>query len=108
MFDNIFGTIPKFLIRKEAPETSVVSGTTVDTKTLEEIVYEVIRSHPEGCISDEVLADLHNMPYGSVTGRYAALKRKGLIVTTDEKRLGKAGKPQFVMKVAQSYETMQF
>ena len=98
MFNNIFGTIPKFLIRREAPETSVVAGTTVDTKTLEQIVYEVIRSHPEGCISDEVLAELHNMPYGSVTGRYAALKRKGLIETIEEKRLGRAGKPQFVMK----------
>jgi len=98
MFNNIFGTIPKFLIRREAPETSVVAGTTVDTKTLEEIVYEVIRSHPEGCISDEVLAELHNMPYGSVTGRYAALKRKGLVVTTDKKKLGKAGKPQYVMR----------
>ena len=98
MFENVFGTIPKFLIRREAPETSVVAGTTVDTKTLEEIVYEVIRSHPEGCISDEVLAELNHMPYGSVTGRYAALKRKGLVVTTEEKRLGRAGKPQFVMK----------
>jgi len=98
MFNNIFGTIPKFLIRKNAPETSVEAGTTVDTKTLEEIVYEVIRSHPEGCISDEVLAELNHMPYGSVTGRYAALKRKGLIETTEEKRFGKAGKPQFVMK----------
>jgi hypothetical protein len=98
MFENVFGTIPKFLIRRNAPETSVVAGTTVDTKTLEEIVYEVIRSHPEGCISDEVLAELNHMPYGSVTGRYAALKRKGLVVTTEEKRLGRAGKPQFVMK----------
>lgn len=98
MFENVFGTIPKFLIRKNAPETSVVAGTTVDTKTLEEIVYEVIKSHPEGCISDDVLAELNHMPYGSVTGRYAALKRKGLIETTEEKRLGRAGKPQFVMK----------
>jgi hypothetical protein len=98
MFEQVFGTIPKFLIRKNAPETSVVAGNTVDTKTLEEIVYEVIRSHPEGCISDEVLAELNHMPYGSVTGRYAALKRKGLIETTEEKRLGRAGKPQFVMK----------
>ena len=69
-----FGTLPKFLARKEAPETSKEAAEKVDTQTLERIVYEVIRSHPEGCISDQVLAQLHNLPYGSVTARYAALK----------------------------------
>jgi len=95
-----FGTLPKFLARKEAPETSKEAAKKVDTQTLERIVYEVIRSHPEGCISDQVLAQLHNLPYGSVTARYAALKRKKLIYTTDEKREGKAGKPQYVMRAA--------
>jgi hypothetical protein len=93
-----FGTLPKFLVRKEAPETSKEAAEKVDTQTLERIVYEVIRSHPEGCISDQVLAQLHNLPYGSVTARYAALKRKKLIYTTDEKRDGRAGKPQYVMR----------
>ena len=68
-----FGTLPKFLVRKEAPETSKEAAEKVDTQTLERIVYEVIRSHPEGCISDQVLAQLHNLPYGSVTARYACL-----------------------------------
>jgi len=95
-----FGTLPKFLVRKEAPETSKEAAEKVDTQTLERIVYEVIRSHPEGCISDQVLAQLHNLPYGSVTARYAALKRKKLIYTTDEKRDGRAGKPQYVMRAA--------
>jgi len=95
-----FGTLPKFLVRKEAPETSKEAAEKVDTQTLERIVYEVIRSHPEGCISDQVLAQLHTLPYGSVTARYAALKRKKLIYTTDEKRDGKAGKPQYVMRAA--------
>jgi len=95
-----FGTLPKFLVRKEAPETSKEAAKKVDTQTLERIVYEVIRSHPEGCISDQVLAQLHNLPYGSVTARYAALKRKKLIYTTDEKRDGRAGKPQYVMRAA--------
>ena len=94
-----FGTLPKFLVRKEAPETSKEAAEKVDTQTLEKIVYEVIRSHPEGCISDQVLAQLHNLPYGSVTARYAALKRKKLIYTTDEKRDGRAGKPQYVLSL---------
>jgi replication initiation and membrane attachment protein DnaB len=46
--DAIFGTLPKWLTRKEAPETSHEAGASVDTKTLEKIVYEVIRSHPDG------------------------------------------------------------
>jgi hypothetical protein len=37
------------------------------------------------CISDDVLAELRTLPYGSITGRYAALKRKKLIYVTDEK-----------------------
>ena len=93
-----FGTLPKFLVRKNDPSTSHEAAKKVDTQTLEKIVYEVIKSFPNGCISDEVLAKLHTMPYGSVTARYAALKRKKLIYTTDEKRNGKAGRPQYVMK----------
>jgi hypothetical protein len=93
-----FGTLPKFLVRKNDPSTSHEAAEKVDTQTLEKIVYEVIKSHPDGCISDEVLAQLHTLPYGSVTARYAALKRKKLIYTTDEKRNGKAGRPQYVMK----------
>ena len=93
-----FGTLPKFLVRKNHPLTSHEAAKKVDTQNLERIVYEVIKSHPDGCISDEVLAQLHTLPYGSVTGRYAALKRKKLIYTTDEKRDGKAGRPQYVMR----------
>ena len=96
--DTIFGTLPKWLTRREAPETSHEAGASVDTKTLEKIVYEVIRSHPDGCISDDVLAELRTLPYGSITGRYAALKRKKLIYVTDEKRNGRSGKPQLVMR----------
>ena len=98
MLEHMFGTLPKFLMRRDAVETSKESAVRVDSQTLEKLVYEVIRSHPEGCISDQVLAQLHNLPYGSVTARYAALKRKKLIYTTDEKRNGKAGRPQYVMK----------
>ena len=96
--DTIFGTLPKWLTRREAPETSHEAGASVDTKTLEKIVYEVIKSHSDGCISDDVLAELRTLPYSSVTARYAALKRKKLIYVTDEKRNGRSGKPQLVMR----------
>jgi hypothetical protein len=95
---NLFGTLPKFLMRRDAPETSKESAVRVDSQTLEKIVYEVIRSHPEGCISDDVLETLKTMPYGSVTARYSALKRKKLIEVTGEKRTSRAGRPQYVMR----------
>jgi len=98
MLEHMFGTLPKFLMRRDAPETSKESAVRVDSQTLEKLVYEVIRSHPEGCISDDVLETLKTIPYGSVTARYSALKRKKLIEVTGEKRNSRAGRPQFVMK----------
>lgn len=93
-----FGTIPKFLVRKDAPDTSKEASVSVDTKTIEKLVWEVIRSYPDGCISDEVLAELHHLPYSSVTARYQGLLRKKLIIDTGDRRNGKSGKPQRVMK----------
>ena len=94
---DLFGTLPKFLYRKDAPETSVQSAHAVDTKTMEKLVYEVIRSHPDGCISDDVLAELSGLPYGTVTARYKALKTKKLIEVVGT-RIGRSGKPQGIMK----------
>ena len=94
---ELFGTLPKFLYRKDAPETSIQSAHAVDTKTLEKLVYEVIRSHPDGCISDDVLAELSGLPYGSITARYKALKTKKLIEVVGT-RVGRSGKPQGIMK----------
>ena len=98
--EHLFGTLPKWLVRKNDPETSHLAAERVDTKSLERIVYEVIRSHPNGCISDDVLAELRTLPYSSVTARYSALKRKKLIYVTDEKRNGRSGKPQLVMRAS--------
>jgi hypothetical protein len=93
-----FGTIPKFLVRKDAIDTSKEASVSVDTKTIEKLVWEVIRSHPDGCISDEVLAELNHLPYSSVTARYQGLLRKKLIIDTGDRRNGRSGKPQRVMK----------
>ena len=97
MLTHLFGTLPKFLHRREAVETSVQAAYAVDSQTLEKLVYEVIRSHPEGCISDEVLGELKGLPYGSITARYKALKTKMLIEVVGT-RMGRSGKPQGVMK----------
>ena len=87
------------LVRKDGSETSVEAAKTVDANKLEERVYEVIKTFPEGCIQDDVLKILNDLPYSSVTARFAALKRKGLIEKTEEKRVGLSGSKQSVLRV---------
>jgi len=98
---NLFGTIPKFLMRRDAVETSKIAAHRVDSKTMEQVVYEAIKAHPEGIISDEVLALFPNRPYSSITARYRALITKGLIEDTGLTKPGKSGKSQRIMKVSE-------
>ena len=104
IFDNMkesmerfFGTPAFKLARREDPTTSHQAAQAVDTTKLETMVYEAIKSHPEGCISDEILAMYPNYPYSSITARYRALLDKDLIEVTGVKR-GKFGRNQRVMK----------
>ena len=96
--DSAFGTMWKKLVRKEGAITSIEAAEAVDTTKLERIVYQVIASHPDGCIQDEVLADLPNLAYSSVTARFSALLRKGYIKDTGETRKGRSGRNQRVLK----------
>jgi len=95
--ERFFGTEPFKLVRKEDPTTSHQAAQAVDTTKLEQMVYEAIKSHPEGCISDEILEMYPNYPYSSITARYRALLGKDLIEVTGVKR-GKFGRNQRVMK----------
>jgi hypothetical protein len=95
--ERFFGTEPFKLVRNQDPTTSHQAAQAVDTTKLESLVYEAIKSHPEGCISDEILEMYPNYPYSSITARYRALLDKDLIEVTGVKR-GKFGKNQRVMK----------
>lgn len=97
-FEKIFGTPAFKLARKDSPETSKDAAQAVDTKKMEQIVYEAIKGFPDGCISDEVLEALPQYGYSSVTPRYRALLDKGFIEITGT-REGRSGKKQRVMKV---------
>jgi hypothetical protein len=105
IFDNMkqsmerfFGTPAFKLVRREDPTTSHQAAQAVDTTKLETLVYEAIKSHPEGCISDEILAMYPNYPYSSITARYRALLDKGFIEVSGVKR-GRFGRNQRVMRV---------
>ena len=95
--ERFFGTEPFKLVRNQDPTTSHQAAQAVDTTKLEQMVYEAIKSHPEGCISDEILQMYPNYPYSSITARYRALLDKGFIEVTGVKR-GKFGRNQRVMK----------
>lgn len=96
--DSVFGTMWRKLVSRNAPETSVEAAQAIDTSRMEKIVYEAICDFPNGCIQDDILSALHQYPYSSVTARFSALKRKGLIEVTDKTRRGKSGRKQRIMK----------
>jgi len=98
--ERFFGSPAFKLVRKEDPTTSHQAAQAVDTTKLESLVYEAIKSHPDGCISDEILEMYPNYPYSSITARYRALLDKDLIEVTGVKR-GKFGRNQRIMKCKQ-------
>ena len=69
------------LHRKDADTTSIESAQNVKVNRLEKIVYEVIDHFgTSGCIQDDVLQELHDYPYSTVTARFRAVEEKNLIV----------------------------
>ena len=97
--DSAWGTMWKKLVRKNDPITSIEAAEVIDTTRLERVVYDVVASYPNGCIQDQVLASLPDLAYSSVTSRFSALLRKGLIEDTGETRRGRSGRNQRVLKV---------
>ena len=95
--ERFFGTPAFKLARREDPVTSHQAAQAVDTTKLEQLVYEAIKSFPEGCISDEILEKYPNYPYSSITARYRALLDKDLIEVSGVKR-GRFGRNQRIMK----------
>jgi uncharacterized protein YwgA len=95
--ERFFGTEPFKLARLNDPTTSHEAAQAVDSTKLEKMVYEAIKSHPDGCISDDILDMFPNYPYSSITARYRALLDKGFIEVSGVKR-GKFGRNQRVMR----------
>ena len=96
--ERFFGTPAFKLARREDPVTSHQAAQGVDSTKLEQLVYEAIKSFPDGCISDEILQMYPNYPYSSITARYRALLDKGFIEVSGVKR-GRFGRNQRIMKV---------
>ena len=95
--ERFFGSPAFKLVRREDPTTSHQAAQAVDTTKLESLVYEAIKSHPDGCISDEILAMYPNYPYSSITAMYRALLDKLFIEVSGVKR-GRFGRNQRIMR----------
>jgi hypothetical protein len=95
--ERFFGTEPFKLVRNQDPATSHQAAQLVNSTKLEQMVYEAIKSFPDGCISDEILEKYPQYPYSSITARYRALLDKGLIEVSGVKR-GRFGRNQRIMK----------
>ena len=95
---QVFGTEPRKLVRRDAPDTSVQAACSVDTSLLESLVYNVIRRYPDGVISDRIRDSFPEYPYSSVTARYKALIDKGLIEDTGRREKGDSGRSQRVLR----------
>jgi len=97
-YKHVFGANPKILARRNDPDTSHEAAQSIDSTTLERMVYEAILSFgSRGCISDEVRAMYPWLPYSSVTARYKSLLDKKYITDTGARRAGKSGKNQRVL-----------
>ena len=103
--EDLFGTEPFKLHRKDSPDTSVEAAYLVDTTNLEKMVFNSISSQGEyGCTADVLLTSHPGYPYSSITARFAALERKGLIYYKGDKRKGRSGRNQRVMRVERRKE----
>ncbi len=100
---TVFGTDPHRLMRADSIDTSAQAAMSVDTTKLEREVYDAICGFGKrGCISDEVRARFPFYPYSSVTARFRSLLDKGLIEDTGERRQGRSGRGQRVMRATPS------
>ena len=97
-FENLTEMVNRGLARKTDPETSKEAAQSVDVTKLEQIVLDVIKRYPNGCISQDVEFVLPEYRSSSITPRYNQLIKKGLIVDTGEKRPGFSGRNQRVMR----------
>ena len=102
LFDRIFGTSPKEMVRTTDPDTSVEAAHSVDSTQLEAMVYEIISKYPNGCTSDEVMTHFPSHGVQTISPRFAPLIRKGFIYDTGERRKASSGRSQRVMKVVKN------
>ena len=88
---------PEHMARCSDPDTSKAAAARLDPTKLEREVLEAIKSFGrEGCISDQVEANLSHIKMSSLTPRYAGLAKKGLIRDSGLRRTALSKRQQIV------------
>jgi hypothetical protein len=98
LFGNSFGSPVKTHVRRKDPITSKLAAKSIDSKTLEMRVYDVICKFPYGCISDDVVRMIPEHGVQTISPRFAKLIKKGFIEDTGKQRQGAAGRMQRIMR----------
>ena len=99
---DIFYTPSNELHRRSDSVTSAEAADSIDTSRMEKLVYEIIvEAGDYGATLDDVTQKMQK--YGdfessSISPRIAPLCRKGLVEITDQKRKGKRGRNQQVVR----------
>ena len=97
-FENLTEMVNKGFARNTDPQTSKEAAQSVDVTNLEQIVLDVIKSYPKGCITEQIELDLPDVRISSISPRIRPLINKGLIIDTGEKRPSSSGRNQRVLK----------
>jgi len=84
--------------RRADPPTSKAAARSVDANQLEQVVLEVLRSHPHGLTSHEV-ASITGLSLVTVSPRFRPLVNKNLVIDSGEKRAGVSFRNSIVWKV---------
>lgn len=84
--------------RRTDPDTSKQASLSFDPTDMEAVVLDVIKRYPNGCIFDDILDNLPSVREGSISPRLKPLTKKGLIRDTGERRTGRSGRMQRVLK----------
>jgi len=98
IFNGSFGSPAKSHARRKDPITSKLAAKSIDSKTLELRVYDVICKFPNGCISDDVVRMIPEHGVQTISPRFAKLIKKGFIEDTGRQRQGAAGRMQRIMR----------
>jgi hypothetical protein len=89
------------LYTRDASDTSIAAAESLDIPRLEAMILDDIElSGVWGMTQDDLIAMHPGYSYSSITARPASLKRKGLIFDSGERRAGKSGRSQAVLKAA--------
>jgi hypothetical protein len=101
MDDAVYLCEPTWPALNIPSDTSADALDSIDTNRLEQMILEDIElAGIWGMTQDDLIRMHPGYSYSSITARPAALKRKGLIFDSGERRAGRSGRSQAVLKAA--------